>query len=212
MTDAISPCRPGHGASCALCCGSHNFAAPAEAVLALLVRRRDHYRRFSASYLATLAGKSRSAMTGSYHVPGGDPVPGESIREIFSDCPRCHFIVLEEDGGTVGCALHGDSPGEDRFDCVLSYSGKRFRCAVHGALGDDEVGYAAKLTGDWYYYSILIHSTTILRETMRAHPSPGDVPREIMARLRERLRAEIHSRREFHAVHSYFGACEGGVT
>jgi hypothetical protein len=29
-------CRPGHGASCALCCGSHNYNAPFEEIHALL--------------------------------------------------------------------------------------------------------------------------------------------------------------------------------
>ncbi|MBN2077797.1 MAG: hypothetical protein JW838_02455 [Spirochaetes bacterium] len=204
MTDAISPCRPGHGASCALCCGSHNFAASAEAVGALFARRRDHYGGFSASYLAALAGRSRSAMTGSYFVPDVDPVPGESIGKIFDDFPRCPFIALKDESGIIGCALHSDTPGEERHDCVRSYSGKRFRCEVHDALGDDEVRYAASLMRDWYYYSILIHSATILREIMSGHPSPGEVPPGMVTRLQERLMAEVHSRRELHAIHSYF--------
>ncbi len=201
---ALSPCRPGHGASCALCCGSHNFAAPFEAVDALFARRRDFYRGFSPDYLAGRAQKSRSAMTGSYHVPKSDPIAGEVLPMIFNDCPRCPYLAYQDDNGIIGCALREDSSGTIRMDCVRSYSGKQFNCGVHMALDDREVRYAAKLTRDWYYYSILIHSSPLLREIMRGHPVPEDVPPDVTDILRKKLARSVLTERGFHEIHSYF--------
>lgn len=39
MNEKINICRPGHGASCALCCGSHNYLASPEHISALFKER-----------------------------------------------------------------------------------------------------------------------------------------------------------------------------
>lgn len=201
----VNICRPGYGASCALCCGSHNYRGSGEDVGGLFARRAEVLSGFSRNYITCRIAASRSAMTGSYYYNAeGEPF-AVSMPARYDDCPRCHFVGYVDDDRHVGCILYPDErPAELRHDCFQSYPGKVFTCAARGELDDDEIVYAARLTRDWYYYSLLIHGPERLRAVMEGHPDPGMVPDDELDALRRGLDGRVSADRSLHSIHTYF--------
>jgi hypothetical protein len=200
---AINICRPGNGASCALCCGSHNYDVPPEELGALFLRRRRLLHYYSREYLAKMMTSARSGLTGSYRLDQGRYFYAPP-QKIETGGIQCLFTGFREDG-SVGCLVHphAGSPGM-RVDCHLAYGGKTFHCAPAQELSDEEILYAAKFTGDPLYYGPLIHSPEILRDLMEKFPDPDLVPEQERAMIRERLWQEVRGPR-LHLLQGYFG-------
>ncbi len=205
MTRSVNICRPGYGASCSLCCGSHNYRVSRVEIEALFVRRARIMKAYSRDFLVRKMMAFRSCMTGSYYVDHSDGPFDPALPALFQDCPRCPFVGFVEKGKIIGCLLGGQEDSSDlRHECLLNYRGKIFSCPARDILSDEETCYAARLARDWYYYSILIHETELLRSFMRDNQKPEDVPAEQLETLRRELEERIVTRRELHAIHSYF--------
>lgn len=201
----VNICRPGFGASCAMCCGSHNYRASRDAISALFAQRAEVVLRYNPSYLVRKMTASRSNLTGSYYVNRQDEPFTPALPALFEDCPQCPFVGHTDRSGHVGCLLYPeDHPPELRHECFQSYRGKVFTCRAGEVLSDEEIQYAARLTGDWYYYSVLIHDEGMLQRLMRLWPDPGDVPEGERERMREALNKRVTRDRSLHMVHSYF--------
>jgi hypothetical protein len=197
-------CRPGFGASCVLCCGSHNYRAPRGEIGMLFARRRDLLAQYNKEYLIRAMSASRSGLTGSYYYRQEETLV-LTLPALFEDCPRCPFVGYTGDGRHAGCLLYPeDHPPELRQECFQSYRGKLFTCRARENLSDEEILYAARLTGDWYYYSVLIHDEAMLKRLARSWPDPENVPEGERKRMRQSLEEKIAADRSLHKVHSYF--------
>ncbi|HQF07268.1 MAG TPA: hypothetical protein PLM53_03640 [Spirochaetota bacterium] len=205
MNGNVNICRPGYGASCSLCCGSHNYRASREECEALFVRRAMIRKAYSRDFLVRKMNACRSAMTGSYYIDPSNALFDISIPAIFPDCPRCPFVGFISRERITRCLL-GPEEGQPglRHECFLNYRGKIFTCTAREGLADEEVLYAARLARDWFYYSILIHEPDLLRRTMKNFPVPEKLQPAQRENLWEELEERIAARRDLHAVHGYF--------
>ncbi len=205
MTRTINICRPGYGASCALCCGSHNYRAGSMEIEALFVRRARIIKAYSRDFLIRKMIAFRSCMTGSYYIDPSETLFYSTMPALFHDCPRCPFAGFISREKIIGCLLgvEGDQP-DLRHECFLSYRGKIFSCPAREILNDEEILYAARCTGDWYYYSVLIHAPELLRRLMIEFPVPEDIPKTRKEMLQRELEERVAGNRELHAIHSYF--------
>lgn len=200
----VNVCRPGFGASCALCCGSHNYRASKEEIGTLFSRRSELLSQYNKGYLIRAMSASRSSLTGSYYYRQEEGLT-LTLPALFEDCPCCPFAGYVDGDRHAGCLLYPeDHPPELRYECFQSYRGKLFSCQAWDILSDNEVLYAARLTGDWYYYSIIIHDVETLRHLMGTWPHPADIPAKYFEDLKIRLNERVASDGQFHSIHSYF--------
>lgn len=205
MIRRVNICRPGCGASCALCCGSHNYRASRGEIEMLFRRRTAFLQDYTPDFLVKKMIASRSRMTGSYYIDQLNPLFDRVLAPLYEDCPSCPFVGFLADEKTVGCLLRGDeAPSGLHHECFLSYRGKVFSCSARGNIGDEETLYAARLFRDWYYYSIIIHEPELLRSLMRESPVPDDVTAAQRERYEMKLEGRITACRELHGMHGYF--------
>ncbi len=205
MISTINICRPGFGASCSLCCGSHNYRASQVEMEKLFIRRARIMKAYSRDFLIRKMIAYRSAMTGSYYVDPSNALFHIAVPELFQDCPRCPFVGFVSRERITGCLLAPEEgPPDLRRECFLNYRGKIFSCPARDELTDEEVLYAARFARDWYYYGILIHEQDLLRRLMREFPAPERVPPAQRGALYRELEDRVATRRELHGVHGYF--------
>jgi hypothetical protein len=205
MTVSVNICRPGYGASCSLCCGSHNYQVGRVEIEALFVRRARIMKAYSRDFLVRKMIAYRSCMTGSYYIDPSDRLFNPAVPALYQDCPRCPFVGFVSKDRLAGCLLvREDDPSDLRHECFLSYRGKIFTCPARESLHDKEILYAARLARDWYYYGILIHEPELLRRLMEEHPDAGEVPALRREALERELEKRVSANRELHAIHSYF--------
>jgi hypothetical protein len=205
----LNICQPGYGASCALCCGSHNYRASHEEIEVLFDYRTRFLKDYCRKYLFGKISSARSNMTGSYYNQRNElqrNVPITlTLPSMFDDCPQCPYIGYTGEERNVGCLIGLENNRPELYhECIMSYRGKIFSCQAWEILNDDEIRYAARLTGDWYYYSILIHEADLLRGLMCGHPVPEDVSSERKMIIVRELEERAFRHRELHAIHSYF--------
>ncbi len=156
---AVNICQPGHNASCALCCGSHNFNAGPDEIARLLMSR----------------GR------------GEKPPAGGGIC-LFDDATRCpHIGIINEDIQTIGCLIYGHAIKGETIDAFFEYTCKNFSCRAREMLSREEILFAARLMGDWYYYSLLINEITLLQGLFRKYGLPERISPEELALLKRRL-------------------------
>ncbi len=154
----VNICQPGYGASCALCCGSHNFiTSPGNAAAV--------YRRRASA--------------------GGGPI----LEPLQADAIQCaHVGFIEKTCETIGCLIYRNPPEENTNNRFFTYTCKNFSCAAREMLTDEQIVFAARLMGDWYYYSLLITDIPLLQSYSRDFGDAGRVSPQELARLKERLR------------------------
>ncbi len=202
----LNICRPGYGASCALCCGSHNYDAPLEEIDHLYRKRAEVLKNYSRDYIVRRMRGSRSDLTGSYYF-ARDAVEEYIITlpRLYDDGLQCPFVAYIGDGNILGCALYPREEKEDyRYDCFQNYTCKYFSCPASDVLTDAEILFAAKLFRDWYYYTLLIHSVDILKKLAHEYSNPENIPSGEIKKLREILLSSLKSEKELHALSSYF--------
>jgi len=202
----LNICRPGFGASCALCCGSHNYDASFEEIDRLFLERTKVLGAYSREYIARRMRGSRSDLTGSYYFSrdaGGDFII--TLPRLYDDGLQCPFVAYTGGGNVIGCAVYPREEGDDiRFECFQNYTCKYFSCPSRDILVDAEISFAARLFRDWYYYTLLVHSVDILRNLVREYGDPGDMPVDRVGKLRETLASSLGSEKELHTLSSYF--------
>lgn len=199
----INACRPGFGASCALCCGSHNCAASPGEMDAMYRSRGDVIRLYSRDYLVKRVMESRSPMTGSYYFTGRRDIGLPELPQLV-EAGRCPFIGIRTGTGEIGCLLHEGPEPSLRYECFKNYSSKNFTCAAKEALSDEEVLFAARLCGDWYYYSLLVFYRHDLVSLMREYPLAADVPEPVFEKVKAGLCARAVTDPAPHRMLSYF--------
>ncbi len=157
----INICQPGYNASCALCCGSHNYAGD-ESAIAEIFRERD-----------------------------ASPEP-RAYPMRFSDgiqCPHAGFIDV--DGFRIGCRIYADLSGARGMREFFNYTCKNFSCAARDTLSDDEIVFAARLMGDWFYYSLFINEIRLLKKYYAKYGCSSRVPRTALEDAKKKLHAMI---------------------
>ena len=161
----VNRCQPGHGASCSLCCGSHNYALGPDDIEDLFLAR--------GRVLAAHPYKHQEEST---------------CEKLFHDAMQCSHLGMDpSDPGVVCCLIYDE---HDRGEAVESfYNGtcKTFYCPAWHELSDRQVLFAARLMGDWYYYSLFINHIESVLELCALYDSPEDVPEEELRDLKEEL-------------------------
>jgi hypothetical protein len=204
MQPDINICRPGFGASCALCCGSHNYLANPGEINSLFCERSLRVRDFNRDYIIRNMASSRSSMTGSYYYPGTSPfIITLPARDAGSR--QCPFVGFAGNAPEAGCLLYPDNYGYGNIlDCYQNYRNKIFSCGAGERLSEDEILFAARITGDWYYYSILIHSYGYLRAAMKKNSEPDKISIEDLLKMKHDLDLLFESTDEFIKMETYF--------
>lgn len=165
---SINICRPGYGASCALCCGSHNYDAPPGEITALFRARLEFF----------LDGSKKQPL-----------LPPKALPDALQ-CP--HVAFTDEACSLIGCLYYHEKAMQE--DTFFKKTCKTFLCPAAEELSPEEIIYAARLCGDWFYYSLLIHEIKFLRSLMNRYPDPDKMPQktrqDMQARLTGALRQE----------------------
>ncbi len=161
----INRCQPGYGASCSLCCGSHNYDLPRESIEEMLM---DQDRR----------GPERDIIH-----------PEVSLSEkLFPDELQCSNVGMQASGpGMVCCLVYEECDRGEEFEIFFEGTCKAFRCPAWTELTDREVVFAARLMRDWYYYSLLINEIEQLQDLCARYGRPEDVPDDEMESIRTEL-------------------------
>jgi hypothetical protein len=148
----INICRPGYGASCALCCGSHNYRLSNNEVEELFLKRGAE-------------GSPRPYLH-PYTV---------SFDKIYRDAMQCPHVGLSDDN-EICCVIYSEP---DKKGDVLSFfrgTCSNFYCPAWDVLTDKQVVFAARLMKDWFYYSLLINDIEAVQNLSASYSSPDDVP------------------------------------
>jgi hypothetical protein len=166
MNNRPTPCRPGFGASCSFCCGSHNYTISPELIEAIFISRDDE-----------------SGRRLTWH-------PEESCeKKLVRKGMQCsHVGISQSDPGLVCCLTYFDDHEGSGFESFFKGTCKNFLCAAWNELTDRQVSFAAELMKDWYYYSLLINSLDILVDLCAEYESPEDVPAEVLEELKIELK------------------------
>jgi len=161
----INRCRPGHGASCALCCGSHNYAVAPQEIGELF------------------SGRCRGGAAG--------PALHQDVacaEKLFHDAIQCSHVGMDpSEPGMVCCLLYGEDDRGGDVESFFNGTCKNFYCPAWDDLTDRQVLFAARLMGDWYYYSLLINDNAEVHDLCASYDRPEDVPAEELVSLKERL-------------------------
>jgi hypothetical protein len=198
-------CRPGFGASCAMCCGSHNLSCSRDDLRRVLSARAGRLAAYSRDYLISVMRSSRSALTGSYYFPA-DRFAHSEPPPLFESATHCPFTGFVGDGATIGCILHPEPRARGEVaDCFLSYRGKTCTCPAVETLEPHLVTFAAQLTGDWYYYGLLIHHAALLRKIAKRYGSPGEIDARERAGILSELEVFRTGSARVHSLDNYFG-------
>lgn len=161
----VNRCQPGHGASCAFCCGSHNYAMPPEEIEEMFMER----------------GHQGPGQTMLHQAE-------QCAEKLFHDAIQCsHVGVNPSDPGVVGCLLYGEHDRGGDVESFFNGTCKTFYCPAWDNLTDRQVLFAARLMADWYYYSLLINDIETVHDLCASYDRPEDVPPEELCRLKERL-------------------------
>ncbi len=204
MPSTVNICSPGFGASCALCCGSHNYLAGPGDLGSLFSERSCLVKDFNRDYIIKHMTSTRSSMTGSYYYPGTSPfiITLPAKEAAYRQCP---FVGYTNDAHEAGCLLYPQNKKYGKtVDCYQNYRNKVFSCDAGKNLSDEEILFAASLAGDWYYYSILIHSEENLRFLMRKYPEQNAVNEEDLNQIKHDLQKLFETNHEYLRMETYF--------
>lgn len=151
---SINICRPGFNATCSLCCGSHNYNITPGECRALFRMRST---RIKNGFFVKETG---------------------NIPVIVSGAMQCSYVgYTDKDKNEIGCLIHDNeskmtSSEKDFFRSVCS----TFYCRGRDVLSGKEILFAAELTGDWFYYPILITEINYLRKLVNIYEKPAKIP------------------------------------
>lgn len=167
----VNPCRPGHGASCAFCCGSHNYTL-----------RHDQIEKIFENRDSNPASK--------LHTRHPEESDYEKLVKDGMQCP--HTGISADEPGIVCCLAYNDNDKAPAFRSFFRGTCKNFYCAAWKELTAEQILFAAGLMQDWYYYSLLINCIDILVELCADYDSPSDVDEERLDELKLELAEKLH--------------------
>jgi len=167
--DEANPCRPGFGASCSFCCGSHNYKKTREELEEMFMKRGMNNPEDDKTHQEV-----------SLH---------EKLVEEGLQC--CHVGFAESEYGTVGCLVYTEDHSGSDMEEFFTGTCKTYLCEAWKELSDREILFAAELMHDWYYYSILINSPDVIQELCADYGSPDEVPEDVLDNLKFELSERI---------------------
>ncbi|MCP4136184.1 MAG: hypothetical protein GY754_34755 [bacterium] len=178
----INICQPGHNASCALCCGSHNYNDSHNSIARIFRHRTGIFNN------PDNIPRENSTST-SRHTSLDDRLKQSSSPKRFDDGIQCHFVgYLNNREPAIGCLAYSN---KDVFlpeqKCFFSKTCRSFSCLAREILSDIEILFAAKLMRDWFYYSLFINDINILKDTCKNYKTPENLPGNILESIKKEL-------------------------
>ena len=161
----INRCQPGYGASCSLCCGSHNYAMPPERIQDMFMDRDRACSKRPLQHMEVACAE-----------------------KLFSDELQCPNVGMQEtEPGVLCCLVYGEHDRGEEFESFFNGTCKTFHCPAWYCLTDRQVLFAARLMGDWYYYALLINDIESVQDLCARYNRPEDVSAEELASLKSDL-------------------------
>ena len=115
----------------------------------------------------------------------------KSLPRHLDDAIQCPFVGYVDDGNRhIGCLIYGDGGSDPRVVHMSTICGT-FSCLARETLTGEEIIFAARLTGDWYYYSLLINDIALLRNTIARFTTPEEVPGEALEEIKQELKEKL---------------------
>ncbi len=167
--DGVNPCRPGFGASCSFCCGSHNYRLSREDIEETFIKRGD--------------GEGENSRV--------HPEKSLFKKLVEEGMQCCHVGFADSENGTVSCLVYHEDVSGSEMEVFFTGTCKTFLCEAWKELSDREILFAAELMQDWYYYSLLINSPDVLLELYAEYGEPGNVPEDVLENLQDELSDRI---------------------
>jgi hypothetical protein len=162
---SVNPCQPGFGASCSLCCGSHNNTL-----------NKDELEKIYSE---------RSADLSAFKPAHPEDAPYEKLFDQEMQC--ANFGELPGEPGILGCLVYHTE--ELTGDAASFFHGtcKVFTCPACQNLDDRQILFAAELMQDWYYYGLFLNDLVRLEEFHAEYGSAENVPEDVLEELKEEL-------------------------
>ena len=157
----VNICHPGYGASCSLCCGSHNYRMDIKQIEELLLKRGDE------------------GPTHPYQHPYS-----VKYEKLYRDAMQCPHVGLSDDN-EVFCLIYGEPDKKGEVLSFFNGTCGNFYCPAWDVLTDKQVVFAARLMKDWFYYSLLINDIESVQNLCASYGSPEDVPEEELDELKQ---------------------------
>jgi hypothetical protein len=168
-TKRVNPCRPGYGASCALCCGSHNYRMSPEA-LATFFRHES------------MAGNEKWSA-------GSVASPTEKLYSDAIQCPHIGYDTADPD--LLCCRVYRDQHDNRELEHFFHSTCKIFYCAAWHVLSDEQVLFAAQLMGDWDYYSLLVNDIATVIKAITRYAKAENVPPDELDSMKQYLQEKL---------------------
>jgi hypothetical protein len=116
--------------------------------------------------------------------------------KLFRDEMQCsHVGILSSNPGVVCCLLYDDEDRGNGIESFFNGTCRNFYCQAWYDFTDRQVLFAARLMGDWYYYSLLIHNIEAVHDLCAMYNHPEDVPPDELISLKnellERMQEEV---------------------
>lgn len=165
----INRCRPGFGASCSFCCGSHNYTVSRGSIEAMFISRGEN------------SAQQKFAHPESLHE-----------KKMKSDGMQCPNVgISPSEPGIVCCLTYDEDHEGSGFESFFKGTCKHFRCTAWNELTDRQILFSAEMMKDWYYYSLLINSPELVLDLCAEYESPDDVPEETLSILKAELEERL---------------------
>ncbi len=162
----INRCRPGYGASCSFCCGSHNYTVSPEQIEDIFIGRGN---------------ESNSRRKLKHPEQSSEP-------KLVKEGMQCGNVgITDDEPGIVCCLTYNDDHTGCGFESFFTGTCKHFLCVAWNELTDRQVLFAAELMRDWYYYSLLINSLEILMDLCAEYDRPDDIPDDVLDDIKSEL-------------------------
>jgi hypothetical protein len=191
---SLNICQPGNGVSCALCCGSHNFKASPAEIKTFLIKRTEQFNRRKKIFLETFGEKNRHTREVLFRKwITSNPFSESVIPKLYRDGIQCPFIgYIDPHNSIPGCLLYPDTGQPDLRTSAHQKICEHFSCVAKDILTDDEITFAAALMDDWFYYSLLIHEITLLKDMHKKYKYPAEVPEGMLRAIRRALLVQLY--------------------
>jgi hypothetical protein len=178
----INICSPGYNASCALCCGSHNYDASFEEISEIFEKRTESVYKHRSSNAAQGAFIDEDYCTLLHGVSEF------TLLKVHDDAIQCPFVGYIRSTATIGCLIYPESISTDlRKKRLTGNTCRHFSCAAREVLTDDEIVFAARMMQDWYYYSLLINDIAFLKKIYQELRDKEELPDDVLKGIKENL-------------------------
>ncbi|HPQ51707.1 MAG TPA: hypothetical protein PK253_00515 [Spirochaetota bacterium] len=182
----INICSPGYNASCALCCGSHNYKALCGEISVLFQQRTESVDTYI-SLKQNFKNFSDDDYSSLLHA-----VSSCSLPKLHDDAIQCPFVGYVQSSSVIGCLIYPQSSSTDlRGKRLTGNTCKHFSCVAREVLTDEEIIFAASLMRDWYYYSLFINDIAFLKKTFIEYKHAENVTSDIIENIKEDLTTSL---------------------